>query len=69
MEDHWPEGGLGSAVEEAFTLSAGWNATLPIRLVHLAVKGMPTSGTPQELLNAAGISASHIVDAVKGLVS
>jgi transketolase len=35
--------------------------------VHLAVRDMPASGKPAELLDAAGISARHIVDAVKGL--
>jgi len=69
VEDHWPEGGLGAAVEEAFTVSSGWSGGKSPRIVHLAVKGLPTSGTPQELLNAAGISAPHIVAAVKGLVS
>jgi transketolase len=69
VEDHWPEGGLGSAVEEAFTLSSGWNNAVPLRLVHLAVKGLPGSGTPRELLNAAGISSNHIVDAVRNLAT
>jgi transketolase len=67
VEDHWPEGGLGEAVEEVFTISAGWDASRPIKLVHLAVSGIPGSGTPQELLNAAGISAPHIADAARSL--
>jgi transketolase len=67
VEDHWPEGGLGSAVEEAFTVTAGWSGATPIKLIHLAVQGMPGSGTPQQLLDAAGISARHIVDAVREL--
>jgi hypothetical protein len=29
---------------------------------------MPGSGTPEELMDAAGISASHIVNAVKTAV-
>jgi transketolase len=69
VEDHWPEGGLGAAVEEAFTISSGWSASQPIKLIHLAVKGMPGSGTPQELLDAAGISARHIADAVRQLAA
>lgn len=68
VEDHWPEGGLGAAVEEAFTVNAGWNNPIPIKLAHLAVKDMPGSGTPQELIDAAGISARHIVSAVHGLI-
>jgi hypothetical protein len=29
---------------------------------------MPTSGTPQQLMDAQGITASHIVAAVKTLI-
>jgi transketolase len=63
VEDHWSEGGLGDAVLDAFTGSG----PLP-QVVKLAVRDMPTSGKPEELLNAAGIDASHIVDTVKSLV-
>src|SRR5690606_20886158 len=60
-EDHWPEGGLGEAVLSALT---GDSAVEPeLKFAHLAVRGMPGSGTPQELLNAAGIDADHIVEA------
>jgi transketolase len=65
VEDHWPEGGLGAAVLEAF---AAAGEALNLKLSHLAVQGMPGSGTPQELMDAAGISASHIADAVRQLV-
>ena len=68
VEDHWPEGGLAEAVQEAFTTNAGWDGAA-ISLTHLAVQSMPGSGTPQELLDAAGISAPHIVAAVRALVS
>jgi len=40
----------------------------PPRVTHLAVKGLPTSGKPEELMNAAGISARHIVAAATKLV-
>ncbi len=63
-EDHWPEGGLGDAVLEAFAGAEG----PPPRVVKLGVRGMPGSGTPQQLLDAAGISAAHIVQAVKSLL-
>ena len=53
VEDHWLEGGLGDAVLEAFTRRQG---ALP-RVVKLAVREMPGSGTPAELLSAAGIDA------------
>ena len=61
-EDHWPEGGLGDAVAEVF---AGRPAPA---LVRLAVRDMPHSGTPAELLDDAGISARCIADAVRRMV-
>ena len=64
VEDHWPEGGLGEAVLEAFS---GADSPLP-RVVKMAVESMPSSGKPAELLEAAGISAHNIVEAVKLLV-
>ncbi|MGI8760796.1 MAG: transketolase [Jatrophihabitantaceae bacterium] len=64
-EDHYPEGGLGGAVLEALA-DAGVPA---LRVAHLAVSGLPTSGTPTELLDAAGISATHITAAARRLVA
>jgi transketolase len=64
VEDHWPEGGLGEAVLEAFTQRAG---ALP-RVVKLAVQEMPGSAKPQEQLEEAGIDAHHIAQAVKALI-
>jgi transketolase len=64
VEDHWAEGGLGDAVLEAFS---GVGAPSPT-VVKLAVRKMPGSGTPAELLNAAGIDAEHIVRAVQSLL-
>ncbi|HKV57733.1 MAG TPA: transketolase [Ktedonobacteraceae bacterium] len=64
VEDHWPEGGLGEAVLEAFTQR---DAAMP-RVVKMAVQSMPGSGTPAELMEEAGISAHHIVQAVRALV-
>ena len=65
VEDHWPEGGLGDAVLDAF---AGTGEALPA-VVKLAVRAMPGSGEPAELLRAAGIDAGHIVDRAKELAS
>jgi transketolase len=62
-EDHWPEGGLGEAV---LTAVAGTDD--PPRVVSLAVRGMPRSGKPDELLSAAGIDAEHIAAAARTLV-
>ena len=56
-EDHYPEGGIGSAVLEAL---AGASVP-PLQVAHLAVQGLPTSGKPAELLDAAGISSRHII--------
>lgn len=64
VEDHWPEGGLGDAVIEVFTQRDG---PLP-QVVKLAVQSMPGSGTPAQLLEEAGISAHHIVQAVKAIL-
>ena len=61
VEDHWFEGGIGDAVLNAFV---GVEEKAPT-VVKLAVRSMPTSGTPAELLSAAGIDAEHIAQAVR----
>ena len=61
VEDHWAQGGIGEAVLAALAekgVAAG-------RFTHLAVREMPRSGKPEELLDHYGISAQHIVEAVK----
>jgi transketolase len=63
VEDHYPQGGIGGAVLEALS-DAGRSA----RVAHLAVRGLPGSGTPAELMEAAGISAGHIVQAARDLL-
>ncbi|HZC07669.1 MAG TPA: transketolase [Ktedonobacterales bacterium] len=69
VEDHWIEGGLGDAVLEAFSGVEGKPPTAGLpRVVKLAVHSMPGSGKPDELMDAAGISAKHIVAAVKSFV-
>jgi transketolase len=62
-EDHYPEGGLGAAVMEALAMEES-----PPRVSHLAVRGLPTSGTPAELMEAAGISAGQIAAAARALL-
>ena len=62
-EDHWPAGGLGDAVRAALA-EAGESP----RIAHLAVREMPGSGKPAELMAAAGIDARSIADAARGLV-
>jgi transketolase len=62
VEDHYAAGGLGDAVAEAVA-SAG------LAVTRLAVREIPRSGKPEELLDRFGISARHIVDAVKEQVA
>ena len=64
VEDHYPEGGMGSAVLEAFN-----QAGHPVQIVHLAVRSLPGSGTPEELMDAAGISVAHIAEATRKLLT
>jgi len=64
VEDHWPEGGLAEAVLSAFA-----DSDERPRVVHLAVRDMPGSGKPAELLAAAGIDADHIAAAARQLVA
>ncbi|HEX2304358.1 MAG TPA: transketolase C-terminal domain-containing protein, partial [Gaiella sp.] len=63
VEDHWAEGGLGEAV-----LSALAESGCDARVVRLAVRQLPHSGKPAELLAAAGIDAEHIAEAARALV-
>ncbi|HET7759541.1 MAG TPA: transketolase [Gaiellaceae bacterium] len=63
VEDHWSEGGIGDAVLEVLA-----DAEQPARVVRLAVRDMPGSGKPDELLSAAGIDAAHIAEAAQALV-
>ncbi|MGZ4416000.1 MAG: transketolase [Gaiellaceae bacterium] len=63
VEDHWPEGGLGDAVTEAIAALEEQH-----QVIKLAVRQMPSSGTPDELLGSVGIDAAHIVEAARSLV-
>ncbi len=62
-EDHFPEGGLGEAVLAALALADD----RPVVEI-LAVREMPHSGKPAELLAEAGIDAAHIAEAARQLV-
>ncbi|KAH7730201.1 Transketolase-like protein 2 [Aphelenchoides avenae] len=59
VEDHYQAGGIGEAV--ASTLSELSN----VRVRSLHIKELPRSGTPDALLDHYGISAKHVVKAVK----
>jgi len=61
VEDHYAAGGVGDAVAEAVA-DAGF-------AVHrLAVREIPRSGKPEELLHRFGISSDHIVNAITSIV-
>jgi transketolase len=62
-EDHWPEGGVGDAVLEAFA-----DADERPRVIRLGVRDMPGSGKPAELLADAGIDAGAIAEAARSVV-
>jgi transketolase len=62
VEDHFASGGIGDAVSEAVA-SAGFTVK------RLAVREIPRSGQPDELLDRYGISARRIVEAVKQLAA
>ncbi|MEM2465095.1 MAG: transketolase [Candidatus Bathyarchaeia archaeon] len=58
VEDHYPEGGLGEAV-----------ASLGLKPHILAVRKMPHSGKPHELLAEQGIDSKGIMRKVKEIIS
>ena len=58
VEDHYPAGGIGDAVADAV-------ADAGMTVKRIAVREIPRSGKPEELLDRFGISAAHIVDAVR----
>ena len=62
VEDHSADGGIGDAVAAAVS-PAG------IRVHRLAIREMPRSGKPEELLAAYGIDRSAVVAMVKSLAS
>jgi transketolase len=58
VEDHYAEGGIGEAVRSAL-------GTIAIPVYPLAVRKMPKSGEPEELLDFEEISSRAIVRKVK----
>jgi transketolase len=61
VEDHYPQGGIGEAVAAAVQGHG-------IRVQMLAVRELPRSGKPEQLLAAYGIDATAIAQAVRHLV-
>ncbi len=62
VEDHYPQGGLGAAVLESLA-----DLGDPVRVTHLAVRGLPGSGTPTQQMDQAGIGVTAIVSAARAL--
>jgi transketolase len=62
VEDHYVHGGLGDAVAEAVSPEG-------IAVHRLAVREIPRSGRPDELLDRFGISARAITEKVRSLVA
>jgi transketolase len=56
VEDHYAHGGLGDAVSEAVSMHG-------FKVRRLAVREIPRSGPPEELLDRYGLSARAIVEA------
>ncbi|OGW37383.1 MAG: transketolase [Nitrospirae bacterium RBG_13_39_12] len=61
VEDHFAEGGLGEAVRSALD-----NISVP--LYSLAVRKIPGSGKPEELLDYEGISKNAIIKKIKEIL-
>jgi len=60
VEDHYAAGGIGDAVAAA--IAAGG-----FTVQRLAVREIPRSGTPEQLIDHYGLSSRHIVAAVLGV--
>jgi transketolase len=61
VEDHFAEGGMGEAVRSALT-------GVPVAIHSLAVRNMPKSGQPRELLDYEEISKKAIIKKVKEIL-
>jgi len=60
VEDHYAAGGIGDAVAEAVGAEG-------ITVSRLAVREIPRSGKPEEMLDKFGIGAADIVRVISGL--
>ena len=65
VEDHYPEGGIGEAVCSALASASA----APRAFASLAVRKLPRSGKPDELLDFEDINARAIVEAVSKILS
>jgi transketolase len=60
-EDHFINGGLGSAISEIIAEKA------PARLVRLGLTEFPGSGTPDDLMRTYGLDTNDLIQAAIGL--
>ncbi len=65
VEDHYAEGGIGEVVATAVTEFSIFNIQSSVSIHRLAVRKMPKSGKPDELLAYGEIDAQAIVKKVK----
>ena len=68
VEDHYAEGGLGEATATAVAELRMKNEECRILVIRLAVRKMPKSGKPEELLAYEEIDAKAIVKKVKEII-
>lgn len=61
VEDHYAHGGIGDTVLSALALE-------DVRVKKLAVREIPRSGKPEELVDHFGIGVRSIVEAVKAIL-
>jgi transketolase len=61
VEDHYAHGGLGDAVLSAVAMEG-------MKVYKLAVREIPHSGKPEELVDHYGIGVRSIVDAIKQII-
>ncbi len=68
VEDHYPAGGIGEGVLNAIVTNNQITRNKQIKnFVHLCVRKLPRSGSPDELLRYAEIDAEAIIKEVKKL--
>ena len=63
VEDHYPEGGIGESVASALANQQN------VVFKSLAVREIPRSGAPSELIEKYGIGVKSIVNAVLILIN
>ena len=62
VEDHYPSGGIGEAVMNLLITN---HRSIVTNFIHLCVRKLPRSGSPEELLHYEEIDAEAIIETVK----